>query len=87
MGGSLDMVPLNLGAELSRLLDVPPEDERRLLRDPLLELRRLNGVDGCVGCSRHPSPPRYQVCSLSKINSMLGFRFLCRFFGAFSVSV
>ena len=57
LGGSLDMVPLNLGAELSRLLDDPAEDERRLLRDPLLELRRLNGVDGCVGCSRHPSPP------------------------------
>ena len=77
LGGSLDMVPLNLGAELSRLLDVPPEDERRLLRDPLLELRRLNGVDGCVGCSRHPSPPTH--------SGMLAFK--NKFNAGFSISM
>ena len=71
------MVPLNLGAELSRLLDVPAEDERRLLRDPLLELRRLNGVDGCVGCSRHPSPPTQ--------SGMLAFK--NKFNAGFSISV
>ena len=80
LGGSLDMVPLNLGAELSRLLDVPAvpaEDERRFLRDPLLELRRLNGVDGCVGCSRHPSPPTQ--------SGMLAFK--NKFNAGFSISM